>query len=186
VRTVSGPGASDSSAAMAANDPTPVIWSDWIADDLTKRGWKVDGDEVTTDRPMQGFNILPADTGDAAIRVTYRRSDSAGVQISARDIGGDANGKRVYLADDGGDALYVAADIHGVVKNLQSQKLPAGAMPTGEHTLEFRVVGVALTATLDGTMTLSARDDTFKQGAWALVIRKGVRVTKLEHQLPRK
>jgi hypothetical protein len=66
------------------------------------------------------------------------------------------------------------------VEKLAVQKFPPDLSRTAERTLEFRCAGNQLTAVLNGTVTLSATDNSFSSGTSAVVLRKGALVEKVE------
>jgi len=156
----------------------------WTAVDLRNGGWIADGDGFTTDKPIRGYNAIESDTRDAAVRMTYRLRDASGVQITAR--GRAMNGKiEKYVAEDELGALQIGRMMpNGSVKPLVKETYPPGLTRESEHTLEFRIMGGTLSATLNGTFSLTANDDTLKDGSWAMVLKKGAQVKRLEVQTP--
>ena len=69
------------------------------------------------------------------------------------------------------------------VVNLVEEKYPAGITPGGEHALEFRCVGSTLTATLNGNFTITTQDSALTQGPWAVVLKRGALMKKVEVQV---
>ena len=88
------------------------------------------------------------------------------------------------MAEDTGDSFYIGRMMpdHTVV-NLVEKKYPTGITRDGEHTLEFRCVGSTLTATLNGTFTITTEDSTLTQGPWAVVLKRGAVMNKVEVQV---
>lgn len=156
----------------------------WTPVDLRNGGWLAKGDGFTTDKQIRGYNVIESNIRDAAVRMTYLLRDASGVQITAR--GRVVNGKvEKYVAEDELGALQIGIMTpNGLVKRLAKEMYPPGMTREAEHTLEFRIVGGTLTATLNGTFSISAKDDTLTEGSWAMVLKKGALVKALDVQTP--
>ena len=154
--------------------------------DLKQLGCVAEGDGVTTDKVILGTEVLPPATRDAAVRVTYLlRGAESGVMISAREQKGGKEWEH-YLAEDDGMLLSIAqaqADMPRY-KRLASQPITASITAQAERTLEFRLVGDQLTATLNGTVVATAKDAAYPQGMYAIVLKKGALVKKVETWTP--
>ena len=68
------------------------------------------------------------------------------------------------------------------MKTLVSQPIPADIPKDAPRTLEFQVVGDTLTATLNGSLILTAKDSSIPAGNFALVALKGVLIQKVEYR----
>ncbi len=162
-------------------------WIDWLgpklaAGEFQSGGYTRDGDGVTTDLFMKGVGIIPEGVGDAAVRVTGLLR-GAGIQITARDRNANP-GRELYVAHDTGVSLYIGRMMRdNTVVNLVEEKYPAGITPGGEHALEFRCVGSTLTATLNGNFTITTQDSALTQGPWAVVLKRGALMKKVEVQV---
>jgi hypothetical protein len=171
----------------AAKTAPEVAWTDWLGPRLAmgefkSDGYARDGDGVTTNLLMKGTNIIPDGVKDGAARVTGLLR-GAGIQITARDRK-TGSARELYVAEDTGDSFYIGRMMpdHTVV-NLVEKKYPTGITRDGEHTLEFRCVGSTLTATLNGTFTITTEDSTLTQGPWAVVLKRGAVMNKVEVQV---
>jgi len=167
-----------------------VSWQDWLGPKLQRNeiggnGWIREGDAFTTERVVSGVEVLPEATRDGAIRLTYLLRDSNGIQINARDIKtGDIDAtRRLYTAEDNGTELRIVFAKAGTAFTaLATQPISLSIPKETPRTLEFRVVGDTLTATLNNVVTVSARDSTISNGNFALVALKGVLIQKVEYQ----
>ena len=167
-----------------------VSWQDWLGpkllrDEIGGNGWIREGDAFTTERVVSGVEVLPETTRDGAIRLTYLMRDSNGIQINARDIKtGDVDAtRRLYMAEDNGTELRIVfAKAGAAFTILATQPIPDSISKDSPKTLEYRVVGDTLTATLNNSVTVSAKDSTISNGNFALVALKGVLIQKVEYQ----
>ena len=173
-----------------SNASTSSSWIDWLGPRLKRNeiggnGWIREGDAFTTDRDISGIAILPDTTRDGAIRLTYLLRDAKGVQINARDRkrnNTDA-ARDLYVAEDNGTVFRISLSQSGApYKDLARQTIPASISKDAPRTLEFRVVGDTLTATLNGSLVVTAKDSTIPSGNFALVALKGLLVQKVEYQ----
>ncbi len=154
--------------------------TEWTAVHLITQGWSSVAGGFTTDKPVQGRNVIMPSTRDAAVRVTYELRGSGGVQITAHDKGsGDT--REHYVAHVNFESLYIGHKIPGgTVPVLAKKEFPPKTFSTGEHVLEFRIEGDTLTASIDGKLKVTAEDATLKDGPWAIVAMKGVLLKKVE------
>lgn len=172
--------------------PSPP-WTDWLGPKLNKgdfaaqfdaREWVREGDAISTQGVISGIAVLPQGTRNGAIRLTYLLRDSKGIEIDARD--GNTNGVReLYKAQDDGTQLSIIRFRKGSPYDyLAKQMVPASVPKDLPRTLEFRVVGDTLTATLNGSVVATANDatNTVSNGTFALVALKGVLIQKVEYQ----
>ena len=177
VREISGAGSPDKAAAIPPSGWTPV--------DLKDKGWIAEGAGFTTDQPIRGLNFLPDGTRDAAARITYTLRDATGLQITARGRMKDGKYEKYVVEEEKGTLQIGRMLSDGLVKPLQKLPYPPSITHDGEHTLEIRIEGDTLTATLNGKLTVITQDNTLPEGSWALVLKKGILVTKLEVQTPK-
>ncbi|MFO1041723.1 MAG: SUMF1/EgtB/PvdO family nonheme iron enzyme [Planctomycetaceae bacterium] len=169
-------------------------WTDWLGPKV-QRGdfdnnpdeWVREGAAVTTNRTIQGIEVLPGTTRDAAIRVSYLLRGSTGIMINARDRrtgNADATGE-LYVAHDNGTQLQIKYFRPGQPeKILATQAVPATIAIDAPRTLEFHVVGDTLKATLNGTVIATVKDSTIPAGNCAIVAFKGSLIQKVEFQTP--
>lgn len=181
---------------VRALDVAPVSaashWIDWLGPKLQRGdidnnpdGWVREGKAFTTDRVISGIEVLPDTTRNGAIRLTYLLRDSKGIQINARDRKRDKTDatRELYMAEDNGTQLKIVLSQAGVAhKDLTIQAIPASIPKDAPRTLELRVVGDALTATLNGSVVATVKDSTIPVGDFALVALKGVLIQKVEYQ----
>jgi len=164
-----------------------VEWIDWLGPKLAGGayngdGWVRSSEGLTTEKEINGIRLLPPGTKDAAVRVTYILRDSEGLMINARERM-EGKVRLAYSALDKVTRLHLdRLKPDGRHAPLQHVILPTDADRKVERTLELRVIGNQLMATLDGTYTGSATDATLSEGEWTLVFMKGVLVKKVEVQ----
>jgi serine/threonine protein kinase len=170
---------------VPAAPPSPATtWTDWLAPKLASGGfvddgWAREAGGVTTDQPIKGIGIIRDEVKDGAVRLTGLVR-GGGMQITAREQKTTA-GRELYVAHDTGISLYIGCMMRdNTVVNLIEEKYPAGITRDGEHTLEFRCVGSTLTATLNGTFTITTEDSTLTKGTWAIVLKRGALMKKVE------
>jgi len=170
---------------VPAAPPSPATtWTDWLAPKLASGGfvddgWAREAGGVTTDQPIKGIGIIRDEVKDGAVRLTGL-VQGGGMQITARERNTTAV-RELYVAGDTGDGLYIGRMIrYDKVVTLVRKEYPPGITRDGEHTLEFRCVGSTLTATLNGTFTITTEDSTLPQGAWTVVLRRGAVMKKVE------
>jgi|GEM_PF-3057049 len=89
--------------------------------------------------------------------------------------------RELYVVQDHGNQLTIRLGRAGVDKVLTRMDVPASIAKDAPRTLEFRVVGDTLTATLNGSVIATATDATIPTGNFALVALKGVLIQKVEH-----
>ncbi len=188
VREVSGSGKLTVGAAAGEANST---WTDWLGPKLKqgnffdhfdgRQGWQRENDGVTTTNVISGQEVLRGTTRDGAVRLTYLLRDSKLIAINARDR--TTNGMReLYVAEDHGTQLLIALVQGGAYKNLIKQPIPASIPKDAPRTLEFRIVGDTLTATVNGSVVATVKEATLTEGNFALVALKGVLVQKVEYQ----
>ncbi|MFO1041722.1 MAG: protein kinase [Planctomycetaceae bacterium] len=166
------------------------IWSDWLGPRLKRNeiggnGWIREGDAFTTERDISGIGILPDTTRNGALRLTYLLRDSKGMTINARDRNTDKTDatRELYVAEEDGSRVNIVIYRGGTIaKTLASQPIPADIPKDAPRTLEFQVVGDTLTATLNGSMIVTAKDSSIPAGNFALVALKGVLIQKVEYR----
>lgn len=166
------------------------LWTDWLGPKLkrgdfigNRDGWLVEGDSITTDRVIQGIEVLPVGTRDAAIRVTYLLRDSRGIQLSGRENKTGETLDFSYFAEDNGEKIQIATmSKKDAYKNLAAQAVSADIEKTAPRTLEFRLLGETLTLTLNGSVVLTVKDSARSEGLFALAALKGVLIQKVEYQ----
>jgi len=176
-------------AEFWANTPqTPQPgWTDWLGPKLAGGGYSGDGwvrlpGGLTTEREINGIRLLPPGTKDAAVRVTYVLRDSQGLMLNARERM-EGKVRLAYSALDKVTKLHLdRLKPDGRNAALQHVILPEEVDREAERTLELRLVGNQLTATLNGAFVGTATDDTLSEGEWTLVFMKGVLVKKVEVQ----
>lgn len=162
-------------------------WTDWLgpklaAGDFAANGWVRSSNGVTTEREISGIRLLPPGTKNAAARVTYVLRDSEGLMLNARERM-DGKVRLGYCAIDKVTLLHLnRLKPDGRSAALQHVILPVEADRMAERTLELRMIGNQITATLNGTFAGTATDDTLSEGEWTLVFLKGVLVKKVEVQ----
>jgi hypothetical protein len=180
--------------AVASNaaPPNAAAWTDWLGPKLKRGdfdsnndGWVREGDAVTTDRVITSTRVFPAGTRDGALRITYLLRDSVGIRINARDRKTDNTDatREVYVAEDNGSKLQIELYQGGKPKSLVEQAIPDSIPKDAPRTLEFRVVGGTLTATINGLLVATATDATVPEGDFAIVALKGLLIQKVEYQL---
>lgn len=190
VREVSGAGKlnSDVGAGGATSQ-----WTDWLGPKLKqgkflshfdgRQGWQQEGEAITTVNTISGQEVIRGKTRDGAVRLTYLRRDSKGVQINACDR--TTNGKRdLYVAEDHGTQISITMIRAGMPKVLVKEPIPASIPRDAQRTLEFRIVGDTLTATLNGSVVATVKEASLTEGNFALVALKGVLIQKVEYQAP--
>ncbi|MBK8035604.1 MAG: serine/threonine protein kinase [Verrucomicrobiaceae bacterium] len=182
VREVSGAGKVDEGTAVDAS-----AWTDWLgpklaAGDFAANGWVRSSNGVTTQREISGLRLLPPGTKNAAVRVTYVLQDSQGLMLNARERM-EGKVRLGYCVIDKVNQLHLnRLKPDGRSAALQHVILPAEPDRMAERTLELRMIGNQLNATLNGTFAGTATDDTLSEGEWTLVFMKGVLVKKVELQ----
>lgn len=166
-----------------------IVWTDWLtrrlADPASFVGvdWKREPGGVTTGQVLAGTFVNPTRVRDIGVRARYELRDSNGIQISLRERG--SGGRReLYVAHDNGSSLYIGRMLPSeneiqVVK-LAEQVFPPRIAREGERVLEFRCEGTRLTATLDGTVKVTAEDATLAEGATAIVVSRGALLKGVE------
>lgn len=162
-------------------------WTDWLGPKLLAGGfrgddWSREGDAVTTDRTVVGTEVLPANTHDGALRVTYLLRDSKGIQLSAREHKTGETRDFSYFAEDNGEKIQIARVTDSEFKVLAKQTLPPDISKAAPRTLELSIVGDTLTLTLNGTVVVTAKDSARPDGLFALAALKGVLIQKVEIQ----
>lgn len=165
-------------------------WTDWLGPKLkrgdfigNRDGWLLEGDSITTDRVIQGLEVLPPGTRDAAVRVTYILRDSGGIHLTARERRTGEVRDFHYFANDNGKTIHFAAWGKGDdYKSLAEIAVPADISKDRPRTLEFRLVGDTLSLTLNGSVVITAKDATRSEGLFALVALKGLLIQKVEVQ----
>lgn len=169
---------------VAATAPGPAsAWTDWLGPRLARPGgfdgeqWKREPEGFTTEKSLAGYEVLPADTRDGAMKVTFAMRDSQGVMINIRETKVGTVQQR-YTAQFTGTSLYLA---HGT-NRLASEPMQGELRDLPEHTLEFRFEGENLIAILNDTHRISTRHSQLTEGSCALVLTKGVVVKKIEVQ----
>jgi hypothetical protein len=164
-----------------------AAWTDWLgpklaAGDFAANGWVRSSNGVTTEREISGLRLLPPGTKNAAVRVTYVLQDSQGLMLNARERM-DGKVRLGYCAIDKVTQLHLnRLKPDGRSAALQHVMLPAEPDRMAERTLELRMIGNQITATLNGTFAGTATDDTLSEGEWTIVFLKGVLVNKVEVQ----
>ena len=169
---------------------TSEIWSDWLGPRLKRNeiggnGWIREGDAFTTEHDISGIGILPDTTRNGALRLTYLLRDSKGMTINARDRNTDKTDatRELYVAEDNGSRMSIVIYRGGrIVKTLVSQPIPADIPKDAPRTLEFQVVGDTLTAILNGSFIVTAKDSSIPAGNFALVALKGVLIQNVEYR----
>jgi serine/threonine protein kinase len=162
-------------------------WTDWLgpklaAGDFATNGWVRSSNGVTTEREISGVRLLPPGTKNAAVRVTYVLQDSEGLMLNARERM-EGKVRLAYCAIDKVTRLHLdRLKPDGRNAALQHVILPEEAGRMAERTLELRIIGNQIKATLNGTFAGTATDDTLSEGEWTLVFLKGVLVKKVEVQ----
>ena len=165
-------------------------WTDWLGPKLkrgdfigNRDGWLLEGDSITTDRVIQGLEVLPPGTRDAAVRVTYILRDSGGIHLTARERRTGEVRDFHYFANDNGKTIHFAAWGKGDdYKSLAEIAVPADISKDRPRTLEFRLVGDTLTLTLNGTVVVTANDSTRSEGSFTFAALKGLLIQKIEVQ----
>ncbi|MBC7817344.1 MAG: SUMF1/EgtB/PvdO family nonheme iron enzyme [Planctomycetaceae bacterium] len=170
-------------------------WVDWLGPKLQRgdfyanfdgrQGWQRENDAITTNNVISGIEVLPGTTRNGAVRLTYLLRDSKGIQINARDRKTDMKEetRELYMAEDNGTRLRISLVRTGApYKDLVTQAIPASIPKDAPRTLEFRVVGDTLTATINGSVVATVKDASLPDGNFALVALKGVLVQKVEYQ----
>jgi formylglycine-generating enzyme required for sulfatase activity len=167
-------------------------WTDWLSPKLKqsdffaefdgRQGWQREGNAITTTNVISGQAVLPDNTRNGAVRLTYLLRDANGIQINARDRKTDGM-RELYMAEDTGKQLGIVLLRPGSPYHyLAKQEIPATIPKDAPRTLEFRVVGDTLTAAVNGSVVVTAKDATVPDGNFALVALKGVLVQKVEYQ----
>lgn len=163
------------------------IWTDWLGPRLADPnqflggGWIREDGGVTTDQPLKGTVLFPPGTRDGAARVVFSLRDSEGVIVNLREWR-DESGLHMYIAQYTGKNLYIAYRPPLVTETIRlvNQPIPDSVRSRPEHTLEFRVVGDQLEATLDGEFRASTRHSLIEEGTGAIVLTKGALVKSIE------
>ncbi|HYF37781.1 MAG TPA: hypothetical protein VD994_20940, partial [Prosthecobacter sp.] len=178
VTEVTGTGRVDSGTPQAAN------WRDWFGPWFSKwtfngTGWIKEAEGVTTDQQFRGEVVLPATTRDGAVRLGYTMRNSEGASVTFRHSGAGPD-RSFYVAYDAGKTLYISLAAGAEQRRLVSEPIPPEIRGNMERTLEVRFVGNRLTATLNGSFTVTATDGTVRQGECAMVLHKGALMNKVE------
>ena len=189
VREITGTGKVDAGVnAVKSADSTgaTVAWTDWMGSSFARgqfrqSGFVAEKDGITTDQESKGVGLMEDHALEGPVRLTYLLRDSKGAKIIFRNL----LSRDMYIAEDSGIELNIYRVDEGGGKKtmLASEKTPATLSRTGERTLEFRVEGEALKATVNGTLNLSARDATLTTGPGSFVgvdIKKGLLLKKVE------
>ncbi len=170
--------------------PKPVAaWTDWL--DLKQRseprmfkepGWVMEPDGISTGLHMKGTYVMPK-AKDCTVRATYHMRGSNGILLTLRERK-TATSREAYVADDTRDLLIIARELpDGSLQKLAREELPAEIRQSDERTLEFRCAGNVLTATVNGTFTVTATDSTLTEGLGTIVIERGVLLKKVLMQV---
>lgn len=175
-----------------ATTTTSRPWIDWLgpklaqgaflAEHRVRQGWQVEANALTTKAEVIGEAVLPGTTRDGAVRLTYLLRDAKGVQINARDhkVG---ERRELYIAEDHGTKISISRVQAGSPNDvLATGNIPESITKDAARTLEFRIVGDTLTATLNDSVIATAKDATITEGNFALVALKGVLIQKVEYQ----
>lgn len=134
-------------------------------------------------RLIVGTAVLPVETRNGAVRVTYLLRNSRGSQLGAREHHVGETREFAYFAEDNGEKIQIATFGKGsAYKALAEQAVPASISKDAPRTLEFRPVGETLTRTLNGSVVITAKDDTRSEGLFAVAATKGVLIQKIEVQ----
>ena len=176
----------ETTAALVAE---PAGWIDWLEANqanLPER-WISKAEGISTKRDIVGEQILPVGTFDAAARVTYVVGDSKGVKLNLRDQGREELRAYYVAEDDGHGHLNLESEMPGHVHQVLARKpLPEDWSRSTARTLEFRVKGDLLTASLSSSdhrsVTVSVHQARLEWGAGSLVLTRDVLVKKVEVQ----
>ena len=169
-------------------EPSSENWTDWLGPKLAAGGfaggqWKREAGGISTDQVLAGFDVLPKDTRDGAVKVTFVMRGSEGVLLDCRETK-ESGGRHLYNAQYTGKNLYISHSPPdgSATKRLINEPVAEEVRSREEHTLEFRFIGEELTAILDGVHRVSTRHSLLKQGLCAVVLTQGVLVKKVEIQ----
>jgi hypothetical protein len=178
VTEVTGTGRVGVEATQAAK------WTDWygprVAQGFFKgSGWIKVAEGVTTDQRFRGEIVLPGTTRDGAVRLGYKVRGSEAASVTFRHKG-EGEDRAFYVAYDADRTLYISRAMGAEQTRLVSESIPAEIAENTERTLEVRFVGSRLTATLNGSFTVTAKDDTLAQGECAMVLHRGALLKKVE------
>ena len=181
-----GIGTSKGGAAGSSPAASTIPWTDWMGSSFARgqfrqSGFVAEKDGITTDQESRGVTLMEDHALEGPVRLTYQLRDSKGAKIIFRNL----LSRDMYVAEDSGIELNVYRVGDGGIKKtmLASEKYPATLSRTGDRTLEFRVEGDALKATVNGTFSLSARDATLTAGPGSfggVDFRKGLLLKKVE------
>ena len=178
--------------ALATGGAEETAWIDWLGPSMQRgifdsNGWSRTADGVTTAKAIDGREVLPAGTHDGAVRATYLLGDSKGIQLSARATMINGERESVYFVEDTGSKIQILlVTSKSNHKILAQQDIPANISKAAERTLEFRVEGQTLTATLNDSVVLTVEDSTQSEGIFAVAATRGLLIRKAEvHPLDR-
>ncbi|MBK8092154.1 MAG: hypothetical protein IPK32_09290 [Verrucomicrobiaceae bacterium] len=191
VREITGTGKVDagvSATTSVGSSGATVAWTDWLGPRLAKGQFAnrpdlvVEKDGITTNQLVTG---IPFDKGTVVrgpVRMTYLLRESEGTQFV---FSIDPLTYESYRAEDKGSELRLfRCGKDGANQTmLASEKIPAAISRTAERTLEFRVDGNVLRATVNGTFSLSAQDTTLATVSgsfYSIYINKGLLLKKVE------
>ncbi|HCN79484.1 MAG TPA: hypothetical protein DIT13_20160, partial [Verrucomicrobiales bacterium] len=168
--------------------PPASVWTDWLGPKLAAGGfaggqWKREAGGISTDQVLAGFDVLPKDTRDGAVKVTFVMRGSEGVLLDCRETK-ESGGRHLYNAQYTGKNLYISHSPPdgSATRRLINEPVAEEIRSREEHTLEFHFIGEELTAILDGVHRVSTRHSLLKQGLCAVVLTQGVLVKKVEIQ----
>jgi serine/threonine protein kinase/formylglycine-generating enzyme required for sulfatase activity len=184
------PLAENPSVSPSKPDPAtpPATWTDWLGPKLAagqfanKPGLVVEKDGLTTDQDVTSIQFPKDTVVKGPVRMTYLLRESEWTQLVFR-INPLTN--ETYRAEDTGSELRLFRAGEGGANQtmLASEKFPDAISRTAERTLEFRVDGNVLRATVNGTFSLSAQDATLatESGSfWSITFKKGLLLKKVE------
>ena len=149
-------------------------------------GWVKEGEAISTKQQIIGEEVLPPGTLDSEVEATYLLRDSDGLKLTAREQQEQGRQKSLLGVEDTGHELH----IYRVTRNdstpnqLSWEELASCSIPPEYRTdiprkLAFRVQGDLLTATLNGTLKLTARHTDQTPGLCAINLMKGVLVQQV-------
>ncbi|HCN31272.1 MAG TPA: hypothetical protein DIT64_21700, partial [Verrucomicrobiales bacterium] len=92
-------------------EPSSENWTDWLGPKLAAGGfaggqWKREAGGISTDQVLAGFDVLPKDTRDGAVKVTFVMRGSEGVLLDCRETK-ESGGRHLYNAQYTGKNLYI-------------------------------------------------------------------------------
>ena len=161
-------------------------WRDWLApklkDHSLPEAWTYELEGASTEEKFAGQQILPSDTTDAAVRLTYVIRASHGMLLTVRERGTDES-RQSFKIEDQGDKLQVAA--YGpaqAYRVLETKPLSNDWSRTTDRTLGLSMKGELLEVTINGTVVATVHDSAPSSGATAVVLNKGVLLKKVETQ----